>query len=112
MNKIGPNDPCHCGSGKKLKKCCIVQIRVVNINTPAKRIAGQVVKLWNRTTNNPKGITADMELGQLRIAEFETYPQLTVEENLPVEGEPLKIDRKIVPPILSKHPLLQQFGRQ
>jgi hypothetical protein len=53
-----------------------------------------------------------MELGQLRIAEFETYPQLTFEENLPVEGEPLKIDRKIVPPILSKHPLLQQFGRQ
>ena len=20
--KIGRNDPCHCGSGKKLKKCC------------------------------------------------------------------------------------------
>lgn len=20
--KIGPNDPCHCGSGKKYKKCC------------------------------------------------------------------------------------------
>jgi hypothetical protein len=22
-NKIGRNDPCHCGSGKKFKKCCI-----------------------------------------------------------------------------------------
>ena len=21
-NKIGPNEPCHCGSGKKYKKCC------------------------------------------------------------------------------------------
>lgn len=21
-NKIGRNDPCHCGSGKKFKKCC------------------------------------------------------------------------------------------
>lgn len=20
--KLGPNEPCHCGSGKKLKKCC------------------------------------------------------------------------------------------
>lgn len=20
--KIGANDPCHCGSGKKFKKCC------------------------------------------------------------------------------------------
>jgi uncharacterized protein YecA (UPF0149 family) len=22
-NKIGSNDPCPCGSGKKYKKCCI-----------------------------------------------------------------------------------------
>ncbi|MDP9001490.1 MAG: SEC-C metal-binding domain-containing protein [Myxococcota bacterium] len=21
--KVGPNDPCPCGSGKKFKKCCI-----------------------------------------------------------------------------------------
>ena len=21
-NKVGPNDPCPCGSGKKYKKCC------------------------------------------------------------------------------------------
>lgn len=23
MSKIGRNDPCPCGSGKKFKKCCI-----------------------------------------------------------------------------------------
>ena len=22
--KVGRNDPCHCGSGKKFKKCCLV----------------------------------------------------------------------------------------
>lgn len=22
MKKLGRNDPCHCGSGKKFKKCC------------------------------------------------------------------------------------------
>ena len=22
-NKIGRNEPCHCGSGKKYKKCCL-----------------------------------------------------------------------------------------
>jgi hypothetical protein len=22
MKKLGRNDPCHCGSGKKYKKCC------------------------------------------------------------------------------------------
>jgi len=24
--KIGRNDPCHCGSGKKLKKCCLLRL--------------------------------------------------------------------------------------
>ena len=23
MNKIGRNDPCYCGSGKKYKHCCL-----------------------------------------------------------------------------------------
>jgi len=23
MSKFGRNDPCHCGSGKKYKKCCL-----------------------------------------------------------------------------------------
>ncbi|WP_374729493.1 SEC-C metal-binding domain-containing protein [Caballeronia calidae] len=23
-SKVGRNDPCPCGSGKKLKKCCLV----------------------------------------------------------------------------------------
>jgi len=25
--KVGRNDPCPCGSGKKFKKCCIVKIK-------------------------------------------------------------------------------------
>lgn len=25
MIKIGRNDPCHCGSGKKYKKCCLLK---------------------------------------------------------------------------------------
>src|ERR1700677_4522513 len=25
MNKLGRNDPCHCGSGKKYKACCLVK---------------------------------------------------------------------------------------
>lgn len=36
MKKIGRNDPCHCGSGKKYKKCCLnnnPQLKdVVNLN--------------------------------------------------------------------------------
>jgi hypothetical protein len=25
MSKIGRNDPCHCGSGQKYKKCCLAK---------------------------------------------------------------------------------------
>ena len=25
MSTIGRNDPCHCGSGKKYKKCCMAK---------------------------------------------------------------------------------------
>lgn len=31
MNRIGRNDPCHCGSGKKYKKCCFEKDESVNI---------------------------------------------------------------------------------
>ena len=29
-HKIGRNDPCHCGSGKKYKRCCIKKDREIN----------------------------------------------------------------------------------
>ncbi|MDF1614799.1 SEC-C metal-binding domain-containing protein [Desulfurivibrio dismutans] len=34
MSKIGRNDPCPCGSGKKFKKCCLEQQRLAG-RTPA-----------------------------------------------------------------------------
>lgn len=30
MSKIGRNDPCHCGSGKKYKKCCLAKTSSVS----------------------------------------------------------------------------------
>ena len=33
MSKIGRNDPCHCGSGKKYKKCCLNQKSAKNQST-------------------------------------------------------------------------------
>ena len=32
-NKIGPNDPCPCGSGKKYKKCCMQKDKSANMNS-------------------------------------------------------------------------------
>lgn len=91
--KIGPNDPCPCNSGKKLKKCCIVAPRVVNINTPAKQIARKVEKLWRDTVGNCNGLIEDLKIGQERIREFDENKTPKPLDNLPVEGEPLKIIR-------------------
>ncbi len=32
MHKVGRNDPCPCGSGKKFKKCCEMQQKHKKIN--------------------------------------------------------------------------------
>jgi hypothetical protein len=32
-NKIGRNDPCPCGSGKKFKKCCIAKSKTTPSRT-------------------------------------------------------------------------------
>ena len=32
-NKIGRNDPCPCGSGKKFKKCCISKPEMIQSHT-------------------------------------------------------------------------------
>jgi len=34
MNNPGRNDPCHCGSGKKYKKCCLPQEQPTLISDP------------------------------------------------------------------------------
>jgi hypothetical protein len=35
MSKLGRNDPCHCGSGKKYKHCCLgKEPRVVAAPSP------------------------------------------------------------------------------
>jgi hypothetical protein len=30
MPAIGRNDPCPCGSGKKFKKCCLAETKIVS----------------------------------------------------------------------------------
>lgn len=48
MNKVGRNDPCPCGSGKKFKKCCL-----------------------DKPYQPSAELLADFELGQQRIREYE-----------------------------------------
>ncbi len=53
MSKIGRNDPCPCGSGKKFKKCCLnkkgiektPKARLVPVYTDIDRLSNSVVDL-------------------------------------------------------------------
>ncbi|MFP5211883.1 MAG: SEC-C metal-binding domain-containing protein, partial [Acidobacteriota bacterium] len=38
MQKVGRNDPCPCGSGKKYKKCCMAQHEEARKNMPADKL--------------------------------------------------------------------------
>ncbi|MGE5196570.1 MAG: SEC-C metal-binding domain-containing protein [Anaerolineae bacterium] len=53
MDKVGRNDPCPCGSGKKFKKCCEEKVKHKKIeaqllsDTAEKEVLTQAKKLTN-----------------------------------------------------------------
>ena len=57
MSKLGRNDLCGCGSGKKYKKCCLPKEELLRYNT---------------NIQNSKEVEEDFALGQERIKELET----------------------------------------
>ena len=50
MNKVGRNDPCPCGSGKKHKKCCEIQ-KPKKINAEIIRSAPQQAEGMNKVAS-------------------------------------------------------------
>jgi hypothetical protein len=57
VNKINRNDPCHCGSGKKYKKCCYgadqdkrrpVNLKKKKIQFIANSLAGSITDTFKR----------------------------------------------------------------
>lgn len=57
MNKVGRNDPCTCGSGKKFKKCCEMQstktkklhAEVISSGAQAASLGSKVASLFSRS---------------------------------------------------------------
>lgn len=77
MNKVGRNDPCSCGSGKKFKKCCIDKVKLqrtpvyyIRKYKPCLCNSGLLFKDCCRHKIQPV-VDADLELGQQRIREYE-----------------------------------------
>jgi len=50
MNKVGRNDPCPCGSGKKYKKCCLAEsfIQIGKEETIRKRLVDNLLEFYNK----------------------------------------------------------------
>src|SRR5437773_953757 len=42
-SKLGRNDPCHCGSGKKYKKCCLIKAAYVDPTPPKEKELNGVI---------------------------------------------------------------------
>ena len=58
MEKIGRNDPCSCGSGKKFKKCCEAQrplsrFHLQNEGMHAKKIRNIAMPLFKKSEESP-----------------------------------------------------------
>ncbi len=49
MSRIGRNDPCPCGSGKKYKKCCLLQEEAATSQVRGERSAVQTALDWLHT---------------------------------------------------------------
>ncbi|MBW1673342.1 MAG: SEC-C domain-containing protein [Deltaproteobacteria bacterium] len=48
MKKIGRNDPCPCGSGKKYKNCCLGKNAQPHEENPAQQVMGEIREVLNK----------------------------------------------------------------
>jgi len=63
MTKIGRNQPCPCGSGKKHKKCCLNKSKPVPTSTPQKdKLSILMKKGWSLVQNQEVGKGCDIWL--------------------------------------------------
>ena len=54
MKKLGRNEPCHCGSGKKYKKCCL--------DEDIERYGKKAIKITNLMDNKEMSYDKGVEL--------------------------------------------------
>jgi tetratricopeptide (TPR) repeat protein len=78
MTKTGRNDPCHCGSGKKYKRCCLDKDEAAERATHAAAAAksppqavqrGPLLDEFDELTNASNGVIALIRAGKIDEAE-------------------------------------------
>jgi len=53
--KIGRNDPCHCGSGQKYKKCCVTKDEAAQAAERAALAAARAAAAAEAAAEDPEG---------------------------------------------------------
>jgi hypothetical protein len=74
MEKVGRNDPCPCGSGKKFKKCC-----------ESKMLGGRFMATKINATIAPSRLTG---LFQARVSENQRPADLPIKPIAPMASAP------------------------
>jgi len=84
--KIGRNDPCPCGSGKKYKKCCILKNVTVPEDLDYRRLSEVYNKLFDRLVKHAE-LVFGQEAMQTALQEYWLWPE---QENEKVDEESLE----------------------
>jgi tetratricopeptide (TPR) repeat protein len=81
MQKLGRNDPCHCGSGKKYKKCCLEKDEASNVTrlVPTGYAAAATVEDWEEEEDEHGRLPDNNDWGDFGPDEVQSM----VEEKLP-----------------------------
>ncbi len=86
--KIGRNDPCYCGSGKKYKKCCLVKDREEKKELPEKMDSMNRMSVSAGLAGRGDDIfdSKEMILESIRAEGFEP---VATEETYDIDDEPV-----------------------
>jgi hypothetical protein len=97
MEKIGRNDPCPCGSGKKFKKCC--ESKMIGRRFMATKIETAAAKsqnlssLFNKSVSVIKTTPEDQKTAGLKPAEKEAKESSTIKKRKIEKGRVKKEEK-------------------
>ncbi len=68
--KLGRNDPCSCGSGKKYKHCCQDKLEARSAAQPVKKDSGVAASNYSPAANNPSSAECDQLAALFQAARY------------------------------------------
>lgn len=83
MSKVGRNEPCPCGSGKKYKKCCLPRAEALESETPAYMQESADYEEYSGVDDGIDPFVDELDDAELEARIREEH-RLTKESNIPL----------------------------